>query len=128
MDSRPRLTDRTVEIVIGRLLRIGVYVAAGVALVGGVWYLALHGGNVTSYAVFHGELPYLRSVGGVLGGIAAGHPESVIQLGLLLLIAVPILRVAVSVVAFAIERDWLYVVVTLFVLGVLIFSVLGGAG
>ncbi|HEY9593921.1 MAG TPA: DUF1634 domain-containing protein [Spirochaetia bacterium] len=126
MDTRK--TDRTVQLVIGRLLRIGVYVAAAIALIGGVWYLALHGGDVTHYAAFRGEPDFLRSVGGVFGGIAALRPEAVIQLGLLLLIAVPILRVAVSVVAFAIERDWLYVVVTLLVLGVLIFSLLGGAG
>jgi uncharacterized membrane protein len=125
---RAPLTDRTVELIIGRLLRIGVFTAAAVALAGGVWYLALHGGEITHYAAFRGEPASLTSIGGVISGIIALRPEAVIQLGLLLLIAVPILRVAVSVVAFALERDWLYVAVTLLVLGVLVFSLLGGTG
>ncbi|HTZ50261.1 MAG TPA: DUF1634 domain-containing protein, partial [Spirochaetia bacterium] len=48
------------------------------------------------------------------------------QAGLLLLIAVPLFRVAVSIIAFAMERDWLYCVVTALVMGVLLFSLLGG--
>jgi uncharacterized membrane protein len=48
------------------------------------------------------------------------------QLGLLLLIATPVARVAFSVFAFALQRDRLYVVVTLAVLGVLAFSMTGG--
>ncbi len=48
-----------------------------------------------------------------------------IQLGLLLLIATPIARVAFSVVGFAIERDRMYVVFTLIVLAILLYSLLG---
>jgi len=50
----------------------------------------------------------------------------VIQLGILVLIAVPIFRVAVSIVAFLLKRDWLYTVVTCVVLMVLLFALLGG--
>jgi uncharacterized membrane protein len=49
-------------------------------------------------------------------------PAAIIQLGLLILIATPVARVAFSVFAFAQERDWLYVVVTLIVLGLLLYS------
>jgi uncharacterized membrane protein len=52
--------------------------------------------------------------------------RGIIQLGLLLLIATPIARVALSVVAFAIQRDRLYVVATLIVLAVLMYSLTGG--
>ena len=50
---------------------------------------------------------------------------AIIQLGLLILIATPVARVAFSAVAFAIERDYLYVWITLFVLAVLLYSLLG---
>jgi uncharacterized membrane protein len=120
------INDRQVELFIGGLLRIGVIVAASVAAVGGIWFLIVHGGEVPRYAVFHGEPGFLRSVPGVFQGVIALRSEAVVQLGLLLLIAVPLLRVAVSVVAFALERDWLYVVVTLLVLAILVFSLLGG--
>jgi uncharacterized membrane protein len=52
--------------------------------------------------------------------------EAIIQLGLLVLISVPIVRVAVSIVAFLAKRDWLYSVVTVLVLAVLLFALLGG--
>jgi len=49
-----------------------------------------------------------------------------IQLGLLLLLATPVARVAFSVVAFLLQRDRLYVLVTLIVLGILLYSIAGG--
>jgi uncharacterized membrane protein len=49
-----------------------------------------------------------------------------IQLGLLLLIATPVARVAFSVAVFAMQRDRLYVVVALIVLAVLMYSLTGG--
>jgi uncharacterized membrane protein len=51
--------------------------------------------------------------------------RSLIQLGLLLLIATPIARVVFSIVGFAIERDRMYVAFTLIVLAVLLYSLLG---
>ena len=51
------------------------------------------------------------------GGLLARR--DIIQLGLILLIATPVARVAFSVVAFVLERDWLYVAITLIVLAVL---------
>ena len=47
------------------------------------------------------------------------------QLGLVLLIATPVARVAFSVVAYALQRDRAYVAITLIVLAVLLFSLLG---
>ena len=59
-------------------------------------------------------------------GALALHARAIIQLGLLLLIATPVARVVFSVYAFARQRDWVYVVVTLIVLGVLLYSLLSG--
>jgi uncharacterized membrane protein len=53
---------------------------------------------------------------------------AIITLGLILLLATPVARVAVSVIAFALSRDRLYVAITLVVLCILIFSLLSGAG
>jgi uncharacterized membrane protein len=54
-----------------------------------------------------------------------GRGRGLIQLGLLFLIATPIARVAFSIVGFAIERDRMYVVFTLIVLAILLYSLLG---
>jgi uncharacterized membrane protein len=119
------VTDERIERLIGGLLRAGVILAAGVTLAGGIWHLVVHGGAPHSYRVFHGEPAELRSVAGVLAGIRRGHPEGLIQLGLLLLIATPVARVALSAVAFAMERDWLYTGITLLVFVLLIASLTG---
>jgi uncharacterized membrane protein len=76
--------------------------------------------------LFAGEPPELRTIAGILAGVRTFHGRNIIQLGLLVLIATPVARVAFSVVAFALERDWLYVGITLLVLVVLLFSLAGG--
>jgi uncharacterized membrane protein len=76
--------------------------------------------------VFHGEPADLRQVKGVLSDAFSGDGLGIMQLGLLLLIATPVARVAFSLAAFAVQRDRLYVVVTLTVLAVLTFSMAGG--
>ena len=57
-------------------------------------------------------------------GLAALRPQAIAQLGLLVLLATPIVRVLTSLVAFALERDRLYVVLTAIVLGILLASAL----
>jgi uncharacterized membrane protein len=120
------LSDRRLEAIIGNLLRAGVVIAAAVTSIGGVIYLAHSGETLAHYRVFQGEPADLRQVKGVLSDASSGDGPGIIQLGLLLLIATPVARVAVSLAAFAVQRDRLYVVVTLVVLGVLTFSLAGG--
>ncbi len=124
-EPRP-VNDRRIQVWIGSLLRIGVLIAAGIALAGGIWYLSAHGGEVPHYGTFRGEPVFLRYIADMVAAVLAGHSSALIQLGLLVLIAVPIARVAVSLVAFVLERDWLYCVVTALVLAILLFSLLGG--
>ncbi len=118
-------TDEQVEQIIGNLLRGGVLLAAGVVVVGGVLYLIHYGANSPNYQVFHGEPTDLRGLSGILTDAVSLRRRALIQLGLLLLIATPILRVAFSVFAFAKQRDYTYVIVTLIVLGVLMYSLFG---
>jgi uncharacterized membrane protein len=119
-------TDQIVEQWIGNLLRAGVTLAAAVVLVGGGIYLARYGRATPQYHVFRGEPADLRAISGIVKKALAFHGRGLIQLGLLLLIATPVARVAFSVAAFAIQRDRLYVVVTLIVLAVLVYSLAGG--
>jgi uncharacterized membrane protein len=64
-------------------------------------------------------------VHGIVRSAFAGQARSIMQLGLLLLIATPIARVIFSVFAFAIEGDRMYVIFTLIVLSVLLYSLFG---
>ena len=119
-------TDQRVETIVANLLRAGVWLAAAVVALGGIIFLVRHGRAMPQYARFVGEPFELRTVSGIIRGSASFHGRNIIQLGLLLLIATPVARVAFSVVAFALERDRLYVVITLIVLAVLLFSLAGG--
>ena len=120
------LSDRRLEAIIGNLLRAGVVIAATITSIGGVIYLAHSGVSLAHYRVFHGEAADLRQVKGVLGDASSGDGRGIMQLGLLLLIATPVVGVAFSLAAFAVQRDRLYVFVTLVVLGVPTFSMAGG--
>jgi uncharacterized membrane protein len=125
-NERARWTDHRVDQLLGNLLRIGVIVATIVAAMGGLLFLTNHGFEPASGRVFRGEPPELRSVAGILRGALALRAEAIIQLGLVLLIATPVARVAMSLVAFILQRDRVYIVVTTIVLGLLIFSLTGG--
>ena len=122
-----RWSDEHVELFIGNLLRWGVILAASVTAVGGAMFLFLHGGSIADYRVFHGQPNALKSVTEVGRNAYQLHPEAVIQLGLLLLIATPIARVALSLLAFVKQHDRTYIVVTTLVLALLLYS-LTGAG
>ncbi|MGA2639823.1 MAG: DUF1634 domain-containing protein [Spirochaetia bacterium] len=126
MGESHRITDRQIERGIGSLLRTGVICAAVIALAGDIWYLGVHGGEVPRYGTFRSEPAFLRHIPDLVHAVLSGRSAALIQLGLLVLIAVPIARVAVSILAFALQRDWLYVGVTVVVLIILLFSLLGG--
>jgi uncharacterized membrane protein len=120
-------TDHRVELVISNLLRAGVLLAAAVVLMGAAVFLARHGSSTPRYGVFLGEPADLRTPSGIVAEALALRGRGVIQLGLLILLLTPVARVAFSVFAFALQRDRLYIVVTLVVLGVLAFSLAGGS-
>ena len=115
-------TDERVELMLAHLLRLGVSLAAVVVLIGGVLYLVRHGSEPAEHRVFHGEPADLRSPSGIVADALALSSRGLIQLGLLLLVATPVARVAFSVFAFLRQRDVTYVVLTLTVLAVLLYS------
>jgi len=117
--------DLRIEIIVGVLLRTGVILAAAVVFVGAVIYLWRHGHDIPNYTSFHGEPESLKSPADIFHGVLDMNARSIIQLGLLLLIATPVARVLFSAIAFALERDFMYVCITLFVLAVLLFSLFG---
>jgi uncharacterized membrane protein len=117
-------TDTRMDQMLGNLLRVGVLTAALVVTVGGIAYLIRHGEELIDERIFqfHGEPGSLKSPVGTVKEAVALHSRGVIQLGLLLLIATPVARVILSVFAFARQRDFTYVVITLIVLAVLLYS------
>ena len=105
------------EQMVGNLLRTGVILAAAVVLAGGVWYLRESGKMTADYHSFSANLSGLRMLS------MLPRPEALILIGLLLLIATPVARVVFAMVAFALEGDRTYVVITLIVLAILLYSI-----
>jgi uncharacterized membrane protein len=120
-------TDQKVEDIVAILLRTGVLLSAAVVFCGAIIYLARHGHQAADYRMFRGEPTDLRSISGIIRDAADLSGRGIIQLGLLLLIATPVARVAFAVFGFAAERDRMYVVFTLIVLGVLLYSLIGSS-
>lgn len=123
----PRVTDASIERMVSVLLRTGVLISGCVVLAGGLYYLVRHGADTPDYRTFRGEPNIDRMVSAIVKGVIALRARSIIQLGILLLIATPIARVALCLAGFALERDRTYVVITAIVLAILLFSVLSGA-
>jgi len=118
-------TDKTIEDFVGILLRTGVTISAAVVLLGGALYLIRHGRSPAEYRVFRGEPSDLRSLHGIMRDAWGLSARGIIQLGLVLLIATPVARVAFSIWGFAAERDRMYMAFTVLVLAILLYSLLG---
>jgi uncharacterized membrane protein len=124
--SSTTLNEKKIETIIGNLLRIGVLISAAVVLIGGILYLYRFGNTQTHLAVFLSEPANLRTVPGIVERSLTWSSRGLIQLGLLFLIATPVARVVFTLIAFLVKRDRTYTIITLIVLAVLAFSLLGG--
>jgi uncharacterized membrane protein len=118
------LDNQRLETSISNLLRAGVLLSAVTVFAGGVLYLLRHHADRVSYRRFAPGGVIVQSFRGVLQSAAHLNSEALIQLGLLLLIATPVARVALAAVGFALERDRLYTVVSLIVLVILVLSLM----
>jgi uncharacterized membrane protein len=113
------------SIIIGWILRGGVVLSATVILTG-MLLLLLHPAGISGSGMSLGTFPH--TLGQVWSGLLALRPQAVIALGLLLLIATPVITVTTSAVAFAVERDRRFMIIALIVLAILIASLLIGKG
>ena len=117
-----------IQILIARTLRWGVGIACLIGLVGGILYLVHHGSEPFDPSVYRKfsysshHAPELTTLGGILSGFSRFTPVGWIQTGVLVLILKPILRVALSLIDFLKERDWLYAFITAVVLAVILIN------
>ncbi|MEP6989346.1 MAG: DUF1634 domain-containing protein [bacterium] len=125
-EKTPAQQEHEMEQLIGRLLQVGVLLAAVVVTAGGIALFAHYGSQPADFRVFVPRVAALRSVGGILAGARALDSRSVAQLGLVLLIATPVARVALTLVAFIYQRDRLYVAITTLVLALLVYGLVWG--
>jgi uncharacterized membrane protein len=120
-------TDERVERVLGTLLQTGVVLSGLVVLAGGILYMLRYGHDPVQFENFVADRESLGSLRGVLTNALHGDARAIVECGLLLLIATPVARVIFSVIGFTLEKDRLYVVLTMIVFLILIYSLFGGA-
>lgn len=112
--------DFDMEVVVSWTLKIGVYLAAFVVVVGLIMFF------VKGYSGYNpGQFPVTWPQ--IFQGVALGKPSAVVGLGLLILILTPVFRVAMSVFLFFLEKDYLYTWITIFVLAILLFGLFFGS-
>jgi uncharacterized membrane protein len=125
-DSSQKTVVGRTEIVLSVLLRTGVWLSLFTIFLGVVLMFVHH----PNYLKSKTDLQKLTALGATFPhsfsevgqGLLAFRGQAMVAVGLLLLIATPIFRVAVSIVAFAVERDWTYAVITTAVFMVLLLS------
>jgi uncharacterized membrane protein len=128
--TQPPVTERTpardVELVISTLLRVGVATSLTVIVAGTILSFVHHPDYVsTPDALTHLTEPgaaFPHTLSQVSEGLRQQRGQAVIVVGVLLLIATPVLRVAASIVGFIYQRDRVYVVITSIVLALLLLS------
>ena len=109
---------RDLNAVVHRVLIIGLIMSTALMLAG------------VGLALFSQlDLPTaVPEIGDIINRVRALRPSGFLALGLLVLIATPILRVIGSIGAFVYARDWRFAGITMLVLGVLIVSMMLGRG
>ncbi|HET9000698.1 MAG TPA: DUF1634 domain-containing protein [bacterium] len=136
MKTRPDLQDLSgdsgLRPMVSAVLRYGVLLAAVVIVIGLVLSV-IQVGFKTFVSMPRVRVPEvstdLTSLRAVFRELLPPIPEGLMDAGVLLLIATPVLTVGASTIMFAVERDWLYVAISGFVFVVLILGfVLGGRG
>lgn len=123
-----RLTDEQIDRAIGIILRTGVILAALFVAGGGIAYLWTHANIAPQYAKFRGAPANLTHISTIVREFTSLQPRLVIQFGLILLMATPVVRVIACALGFGVQRDWKYVIVSLIVLTFLMISLIGHSG
>ncbi|RCH54343.1 DUF1634 domain-containing protein [Mucilaginibacter hurinus] len=117
--------NQKTSLIISNLLRTGVFASIGIACAGGIIYLLGHGHEAVTYYTFKGTQAY-EAPEYVFRNIFSLHGRAIIQAGILLLLATPIVRIIFSAISFAMERDYMYTGITLLVFAIITFSMLHG--
>jgi len=114
------------QLLLSHVLRAGTVTSISVVIIGGIFFICRHGPSVADYHTFKGIPDFIQNASGIFHGIWALHGQAMIQFGIVLLIATPILRIVFSAIGFVLEKDYLYLGISLLVLGIIFFSMMSG--
>ena len=119
MSARP--TDERLERGLSLVLIVGVIASAALIAAGFAASFAAGWTGSLLDATVSGS-GATTDFSDLVARLLALQPLAITQLGLLALVATPVVRVAASILAFAAQRDWLYVAISTVVLVLLVLS------
>lgn len=114
------------ELIIGHMLRIGLWLSVVVVSIGGILYLMQCGQETMHYQTFHFEPGVPTSLLDIWHELTKSSAQGIIQFGLILLILTQVLRVALTAWLFMRERDYIFTWISSIILLVLIYSIFWG--
>lgn len=124
MVQEEKFGEKDFQTIIGNLLRYGVWISLSVAFIGGIVYLMNHGSQIEDYSVFkENDRNIFEVIAAIYNGAIQGDGASLIFTGIILLFLTPVLRVLLSLFSFLLEKDYLYVGITLIVILIIIISI-----
>jgi uncharacterized membrane protein len=121
-----KFKDSDMQLLLGQVLRAGTVISISIVFFGGVLYLYRHGHSTADYRVFKGTPNFVHQAKGLFHGMVSLKGQAIIQIGIILLIATPVLRVIFSAIGFMLEKDYLYLGISLVVLLIIFASMLSG--
>jgi uncharacterized membrane protein len=116
------MKDEKIQRGLSEIMLTGVFIAAAVMLAGGIYFLSRRAGMPAGDHVFQGEPTWLRHPVTIVKDALKGNDACIIQVGVLLLLANPFIRVFFAGLGFAAQGDRQYSVISLIVFVVLIVS------
>ncbi|MBL0737547.1 DUF1634 domain-containing protein [Flavobacterium sp. GN10] len=124
MVQEEKFGEKDFQTIIGNLLRYGVWISLSVAFIGGIVYLIHNGNQIEDYSVFkENDRNIFEVIAAIYNGAIQGNGESLIFTGIIFLFMTPVLRVLLSLFSFLLEKDYLYVGITLIVIIIIIISI-----
>ena len=121
--SGKSVMDTKMDLVLSLVLRTGLAIAIGMILMGGILYFRGNGTIGIEERVFQG-VPYQTGAAELVSSLWRRDGQAWIYLGLILLVATPVVRVAFCALLFLLEKDWIYVAASLLVLAILLYSLI----
>ncbi|HEY8928454.1 MAG TPA: DUF1634 domain-containing protein [Mucilaginibacter sp.] len=121
-----KIKDTDIQTLIGLVLRGGMILSMSVVFFGGIFYCYRHGQAIPDYKTFKGIPAFLSRPDSLIQAAFDLKGQAIIQIGIVCLIATPILRVLFSTIGFFLEKDYLYVAISLLVLLIIFASMMSG--
>ncbi|NVJ28240.1 MULTISPECIES: DUF1634 domain-containing protein [Myxococcus] len=130
LPAAPEAVPLVPELLISDLLRYGVLVSLSLVTLGTTVTFFRHPDYLVSSEALErltAPHPVPHGLADVVAGAMAARGQSFVMAGLLVMMAVPVMRVALSLLIFRQQKDRLYVAITTVVLTLLLVSFLVGA-